>query len=162
MLAVASRVPDHGRLEPWRYVIFEGEARDRAGQLVAQRLNERDGPLDPQTLAREEARFNRAPLVIGVVSVPKEHERIPEWEQFLSGGASAMLLVLAAEALGYGANWITNWYSDDAEARRLLGLAPEERMIGFVHIGTPAQEVPDRPRPDLTEIVSRFAGPFEP
>ena len=86
---------------------------------------------------------------------------IPQWELFLSGGAAAMNLLLAANALGYGANWISNWYSDDEEGRRLLGLAPEERVIGFVHIGTFAGEIPERKRPDPQAVLTEYAGPYQ-
>ena len=110
--------------------------------------------------AREAAEA-RAPLVIGVVSSPRDHDRIPEWEQFLSGGAAAMNLVIAANALGYGTNWISNWYSDDAEGRLLLGLAPHERVIGFVHVGTFKGEMPERPRPDSAGLYADYAGPWK-
>jgi nitroreductase len=99
--------------------------------------------------------------VIGVVSTPKDHPKIPQWEMFLSGGAAAMNLVHAANAFGYGANWITNWYSDTEEGRRILGLAPHERVIGFVHIGTYSGTMTDRPRPDAAKLISDYAGPWE-
>src|SRR5690606_12507484 len=100
MIRAASRVPDHGRLAPWRFIIYRGEARQRAGALLADLAEKREGPLSETRRAQELARFARAPLVIGVVSSPKEHPKIPEWEMFLSGGAAAMSLVLAANALG--------------------------------------------------------------
>ena len=96
-----------------------------------------------------------------VVSRPRQHPKVPEWEQLLSGGAAAMNLSLAAAALGYGANWITNWYAEDEEGRRILGLAPHERVVGFVHIGTYEGEMDERPRPALADIVSDYAGPWQ-
>jgi nitroreductase len=161
MLTIASRVPDHGRLEPWRFILYRGEARDRVGELLAARAEEREGPLTEGRRQQELARFSRAPLVIGVVSVPRENPKIPQWEMFLSGGAAAMNLVIAANALGYGTNWITNWYSDDEEGRRILGLAPQERVVGFVHIGTFSGDAPERPRPDVDTLYSEWSGPWE-
>lgn len=161
MLALALRVPDHGRLEPWRLMVYRGAARELAGSHIAARLNERDGPLNAEEHERELKRLSRAPLVIGVVSTPKEHPRIPEWEQFLSAGAVAMLLTLAARAHGFASNWVTGWFADDAEARRLLGVAPHERIAGFVHIGTFEGEFPQRPRPDVASLVQDYAGPWE-
>jgi nitroreductase len=161
MLTIASRVPDHGRLEPWRFILYRGEARRRIGEMLAARAEEREGPLTEGRRQQELARFSRAPLVIGVVSVPRENPKIPQWEMFLSGGAAAMNLVIAANALGYGTNWITNWYSDDEEGRRILGLAPHERVVGFVHIGTFAGNAPERPRPDVSKLYAEWSGPSE-
>lgn len=161
MLTIASRVPDHGRLAPWRFILYRGAARDRIGEMLAARAEEREGPLTDGRRQQELARFSRAPLVIGVVSVPRENPKIPQWEMFLSGGAAAMNLVIAANALGYGTNWITNWYSDDEEGRRILGLAPQERVVGFVHIGTFSGEAPERPRPDVDTLYSEWSGPWE-
>ncbi|MBA3449268.1 MAG: nitroreductase [Pseudaminobacter sp.] len=161
LIAVASHVPDHGRLAPWRFILYRGAARERIGERLAELAGKREGPLTEGRRNQEIARFARAPLVIGVISSPKENPKIPQWEMFLSAGAAAMSLVLAANALGYGANWITNWYSDVEEGRRLLGLAPHERVAGFVHIGSyegPAQE---RPRPDISTLYADYTGPWE-
>lgn len=161
MLTIASRVPDHGRLAPWRFILYRGAARDRIGEMLAARAEEREGPLTDGRRQQELARFSRAPLVIGIVSVPRENPKIPQWEMFLSGGAAAMNLVIAANAFGYGTNWITNWYSDDEEGRRILGLAPQERVVGFVHIGTFSGDAPERPRPDVDTLYSEWSGPWE-
>ena len=161
MVRIATRVPDHGRLEPWRFIVYRGDARRQVGEQLAALAEARDGPLPEGRRQQELARFSRAPLVIGVVSSPKESPKIPQWEMFLSGGAAAMNLVHAANALGYGANWITNWYSDSEEGRRVLGLAPHERVVGFVHIGTPSGAVPERPRPDVAKLISEYSGPWK-
>lgn len=161
ILTVAARAPDHGRLAPWRFILYRGEACHRIGEMLAMRAEEREGPLNDGRRQQELARFSRAPLVIGVVHTPKEHPRIPQWEMYLSGGAVAMNLVIAANALGYGTNWITNWYSDDEDGRRILGLAPQEKVIGFVHIGSFENEVSERPRPAVADLVSDYAGPWE-
>lgn len=161
MIRIASRVPDHGRLEPWRFILYRGDARVAVGEKLAALAEEREGPLTEGRRQQELARFSRAPLVIGVVSSPKAHPKIPQWEMFLSGGAAAMNLVLAANALGYATNWITNWYSDVEEGRRILGLAPHERVIGFLHIGTFTGAAPERPRPDVSTLVADYSGPWE-
>ncbi|WP_420962334.1 nitroreductase family protein [Brucella sp. IR073] len=160
MIRAAIRVPDHGRLTPWRFVLYRGAAREEVGRYLASLAEEREGPLPEARREQELKRFARAPLVIGVISSPVAHERIPEWEQFLSAGAAAMNLCIAANALGYATNWITNWYSSDEKGRQLLGLAPHERVAGFVHIGTCDMKVPERPRAEFADVVSDYAGPW--
>lgn len=159
ILRIASRVPDHGKLAPWRFIIYRGEARVAVGERLVALAEKLEGPLQEGRRQQELTRFSRAPLVIGVVSVPKAHPKIPDWEKFLSGGAAAMNLSLAAQALGYATNWISNWYSDLPEGRQLLGLKPDERVIGFIHIGTHRGDIFERPRPDISEIVSEYSGP---
>src|SRR5271157_1291241 len=104
----------------------------------------------------ERQRLARAPLVIAVISRAAPHVKIPEWEQVLSAGAATMNLVTAAHALGYGANWITEWYAYDRAVLDALGLLPHERIAGFIHIGRPPGPPEDRPRPPLNEIAVRF------
>ncbi|WP_353641620.1 nitroreductase [Mesorhizobium sp. WSM2239] len=161
MIRIATRVPDHGRLAPWRFILYRGKAREEIGEKLADLAEKREGPLTEARRNQELTRFSRAPLVIGVISSPKENPKIPQWEMFLSGGAAAMSLVLAANALGYGTNWITNWYSDVEEGRRILGLAPHERVVGFVHIGSYEGPAPERPRPDPAALYADYAGPWE-
>lgn len=160
MLEIASRVPDHGKLVPWRFILYRGEARHQIGEMLAELAEKLNGPLTDVARMKELERFSRAPLVVGVINRPRAHPKIPDWEKFLSGAAAAMNLLLAANALGYGANWITNWYSDGPEGRRILGLAPDERVVGFVHIGSFSGKVPDRPRPELDEVVGDYTGPW--
>lgn len=160
MIRIASRVPDHGRLEPWRFILYRGDARLAIGERLAALAEQREGPLSEGRRQQELTRFSRAPLVIGVVSSPKDHPKIPQWEMFLSGGAAAMNLVIAANALGYATNWITNWYSDVEEGRRILGLAPHERVVGFLHIGTFNGTAPERPRPDVSALYADYSGPW--
>jgi nitroreductase len=161
MIRIASRVPDHGRLEPWRFIVYRGQARERIGEMLVELAERREGPLPDGRKQQERTRFSRAPLVIGVISSPKENPKIPQWEMFLSGGAAAMNLVIAANAMGYATNWITNWYSDVEEGRRILGLAPHERVVGFIHIGTYTGQPPQRPRPDVAALYSNYSGPWE-
>jgi nitroreductase len=157
LLTVASRVPDHGKLTPWRFIVFEGEARRAAGAAIAAAFAAKYPQAEPERVAAERARLLRAPLVIAVVSRAGPHVKIPEWEQVLSAGAAAMSLVIAAHALGYGANWITEWYAYDRGVLDALGLAPHERIAGFVHIGRPPGPPEDRPRPPLDAIATRFS-----
>ncbi len=161
IIAAASRVPDHGRLAPWRFIVYRGEAREEIGRKLAALAEEREGPLPEGRRNQELTRFSRAPVVIGVVSTPKEHPKIPDWEKFLSGGMAAMNLIIAANALGYGTNMITNWYSDVPEGRAILGLAPDERVVGFVHIGTFEGTAPERPRPDPATLYADYSGPWQ-
>ncbi|MDE2331306.1 MAG: nitroreductase [Bradyrhizobium sp.] len=156
ILTIGARVPDHGKLTPWRFIVFEGDARARAGEIIAG-VFARKNPSAPATEIETEKRaLMDAPLVIGVVSSIKPHPKVPAWEQQLSGGASAMNLVTAATALGYGANWLTGWFAFDRDVLDGLGLKPEEKLVGFIHIGTPSKPSEDRPRPALSDIVTRF------
>jgi nitroreductase len=149
-------VPDHGKLVPWRFIVFEDEARLAAGDAIVAAFRAKYPDAKPEHIAAERQRLARAPLVIAVVSRAGPHVKIPEWEQVLSAGAAAMSLVLAAHALGYGASWITEWYAYDRGVLDALGLAPNERIAGFVHIGRPSAPPEDRPRPPLAEIATRF------
>src|ERR1700712_1327768 len=156
ILTVGSRVPDHGKLTPWRFIVFEGNARVRAGALIAQ-VFARNNPAAPSAeIEIEKLRLMEAPLVIGVVSITKPHPKVPPWEQELSAGASAMNIVTAATALGYGANWLTGWFAFDRDVLDGLGLKVNEKLAGFIHIGTPSKTNEDRPRPALADIVTRF------
>jgi nitroreductase len=157
LLTIASRVPDHGKLTPWRFIVFEGDARRVAGDAIAAAFKAKYPDAKPEQVDAERARLMRAPLVVAVVSRAAPHVKIPEWEQVLSAGAAAMNLVLAAHALGYGASWITEWYAYDRAVLDAWGLAPHERIAGFVHIGRPPGVPEDRPRPPLSEIATRFS-----
>lgn len=160
ILTVASHVPDHGRLAPWRFILYRGAAREAVGEALLALAETLEGPLHEGRREKERTRFSRAPLVIGVVTSPKPHASIPQWEMVLSGGAAAMSLILAAHALGYGANWVSNWYSDSDEGRRLLGLAPHERVVGFIHIGRHEGPVVERPRPAVETLYADYSGPW--
>jgi nitroreductase len=156
ILTIASRVPDHGKLVPWRFVLFEGDARGAAGEKIAEVFRAANPDATADQVAFERNRLARAPIVIAVVSRAGPHVKIPEWEQVLSAGASAMSLVLAAHAFGYAANWITEWYAYDRRVLAALGIAPNERIAGFIHIGTAVQQPEDRPRPPLDVTVTRY------
>lgn len=156
LLTVASRIPDHGKLTPWRFIVFEGDGRLIAGRKIADAFRAKYPDATAEQLAFEERRLARAPLVIAVVSRAAPHVKIPEWEQVLSAGAAAMSLVVAAHALGYGANWMTEWYAYDRAALAALGVGESERVAGFVHIGTTSTPPEERPRPPLETIVTRY------
>jgi len=158
LLTIASRVPDHGKLTPWRFVVFEGEGRQKAGEAIAAAFVAKYPDAQPEHIAYERTRLARAPLVIAVVSRAAPHVKIPEWEQVLSAGAAAMSLLVAAHALGFGATWITEWYAYDRSVLDAFGLAAHEKIAGFVHIGHPAEAPEDRPRPPLAQIVTHFPG----
>jgi nitroreductase len=156
LLTIASRVPDHGKLAPWRFIVFEGEARLAIGEVIADafRADRPDATADQIDFERK--RLARAPLVIAVVSRAAPHVKIPEWEQVLSAGAAAMNLVVAVHALGYAASWITEWYAYDRRILDAIGLAGHERIAGFVHIGTPSRPPEERDRPQLASIVTHY------
>jgi nitroreductase len=156
LLTIAARVPDHGKLVPWRFLVIGGDARIRIGKVIAEafRADQPDARADQVSV--EETRLARAPLVVGVVSRARPHPKIPEWEQILSAGAVCMNLLNAATAMGFGANWITEWFAYDRRVLDALGLEPFERIAGFVHIGSSSEPRIDRPRPALSEIVTRL------
>ena len=156
ILTIGARVPDHGRLAPWRFIIFEGDARVRAGAVIAQVFARNNPNAAPSEIDVEKRRLADAPLVIAVVSFTRPHPKVPPWEQELSAGASAMNIVTAATALGYGANWLTGWFAFDRDVLDGLGLKPDEKLAGFIHIGKPSKPSEDRPRPALSDIVTRF------
>jgi nitroreductase len=159
LLTIASRVPDHGKLTPWRFILFEGDARLAAGEKIAAVYSADRADATPEQIEFERRRLARAPLVIAVVSSAGTHVKIPEWEQELSAGAAAMSLVIATHAMGYAASWITEWYAYDRRVLDALGLEASERIAGFVHIGRPAKPPEDRERPDLANIVTRYSAP---
>jgi nitroreductase len=157
ILTIGTRVPDHGKIAPWRLVVIEGEARQQAGERLAEIAARNDPDLDEGSLEIERQRFLPAPLTIGVISAPQAHPKVPELEQLLSAGNVAFNLLHAAHALGYAASWVTRWYAFDAEAARMLGARDGERFVGFVHVGTTTAVMEDRPRPALADVVSRWA-----
>ncbi|MEZ5962179.1 MAG: nitroreductase [Hyphomonadaceae bacterium] len=155
LIKLAARVPDHGKLGPWRFVIIDGEARERAGAALEQVIRNDEGVDD----ARREfvsGWFKRAPCCVMVVSSPRPSPKVPEWEQILSAGAVCFNLLLAAHAMGYAGSWLTEWPTFDERARAALGLSGEERIAGFVYLGTPATGAAERVRADASSRISRF------
>ena len=159
MLTIAARVPDHRKLTPWRFILFKGDERRKAGEALAKLFAARNPAAEEKQLEEERGKFARAPLVVAVVSRAAPHPKIPEFEQLLSASNAAFNLELAAHALGYAAQWTTGWAAYDEEAGRILGLQPGERFVGFIHIGTSTVPFTDRPRPALADIVSEWKAP---
>jgi nitroreductase len=154
LLALAARVPDHGKLAPWRFVILRGEAKDRFVEGLEAIARRRP---DAAKASAKLGKIRTPPLTVAVISRVTPGE-IPEWEQRLSSGAVCAMLIIAAQAMGYGANWITDWYAYDADAGALLGLGEGEQVAGFVHIGTAAEAPLERVRPDLAALTSEWTG----
>jgi nitroreductase len=154
ILEAGARAPDHGKLFPWRFIVFEGDGRVRAGDVLAEVL-EAEGEREKH-VAEERGRFLRAPLVIGVISSARELHKVPVWEQELSAGAVCQNILIAATALGFVGNWLTEWYAFHPMVKEKLGLKAGERVAGFIYIGTTKDDLEERPRPDLGKIVSRF------
>ena len=159
ILTAASRVPDHKKLEPWRFIVFEGEARAGFGRILLRAClaEEKDTP-SAARLEMERTRLLRAPTVVAVISCVTPNPAAPEWEQILSCGAACFNLCLAANAMGFGTSWITEWYSYSRAVREGLKLAANERIAGFIYIGTAIEQQPDRDRPQLAKIVTRWNG----
>jgi nitroreductase len=156
ILTIGARVPDHGKLAPWRFIIFEGDARLRAGEVIASVFAKNNPNASSADIEVEKRRLSDAPLVIGVVSLTKPHPKVPPWEQEMSAGASAMNIVTAATALGYGACWLSGWFSFDRDVLNGFGLKTDEKLAGLIHIGKVSKPSDDRPRPVLSDIVTRF------
>lgn len=156
LLTLAARTPDHGKLAPWRFIVFEGEARARAGEIFARVFAAKNPGANESQLDVERNRFCRAPLVVGVISCAAPHAKIPEWEQVLSAGAVCMNLTLAANASGFVSAWLTQWVAYDRDVLDGLGVRPDEKVAGFVHIGRRTTAPEDRPRPALADLVTRF------
>ncbi len=156
MLFVAARVPDHGKLAPWRFIVFAGDARAEAGAIIADVFATAQPGADARRLEIERRRFS-APVVIAVVSRAAPHVKIREWEQLMSAGAVCMNLTVAANAMGYATCWLTEWYAYDRVVLERFGLGPNEKIAGFIHVGTAPSPREDRDRPMLAELVTTFA-----
>jgi nitroreductase len=155
ILTAAARVPDHGKLFPWRFIVFEGDARARFGEVLAECLKATE-PATDERLAMERGRFLRAPVIVGVISHVREGIPIPVWEQELSAGAVCQTMLIAAHSLGYVANWLTEWPAFNPLVAEKLGLQPGERVAGFIYIGRTSIALEERVRPDLGKLVTRF------
>jgi nitroreductase len=148
MLSIAVRVPDHGKLNPWRFVVFEGAARAEVGALFAKRFAELHPGYPAENVNFQNGLFMRAPVVIAVVSTAAEHVKIPVWEQQMSAAAVSFNLVLAAQAHGFDAQWQSDWVAYDDGAKAAMGITETERVAGLIYIGTTSVALEDRPRPD--------------
>lgn len=156
ILSAAMRVPDHGRLFPWHFIVFSGEDRARAGSLLRDAWLAEEPDAAPAKLELEAARFTRAPVVVAVVSRIREGKP-PAWEQILSAGAACHSLCLAANTLGFGANWLTEWCAYSPAFKRALGLDARDNIAGFIYIGTPLRAPEERDRPDPSAVTTHWA-----
>ncbi|HEY1243690.1 MAG TPA: nitroreductase [Hyphomicrobiaceae bacterium] len=159
ILTAAARVPDHKKLVPWRFLIFEGDARAAFGEVLARACaDEEKEPPSAVRLEAERTRLMRAPCVVAVVSAVTPNPAAPEWEQVLSCGAVGMNLCLAANAMGFATCWLTEWYAYSPAVKAALKLADSERVAGFIYVGTTRERPGDRERPDLASIATRWTG----
>jgi nitroreductase len=157
LLTVGSRVPDHGKLAPFRFIVFAGEGRQQAEDIIAEVYAAEHPEADADQLRAERKRQAFvAPVVVAVVSRAAPHEKIPEWEQVMTAGAVCMSLIVAANAMGFATVWLTGWYAYDRKVLARFGLTPAEKIAGFVHIGRNPNPRDDRTRPVLADIVTTF------
>ena len=153
LLRLAARVPDHGKLSPWRFVILRGPAKDAFAEQITALADSQANPVKAKAALRK---LTRPPACVAVISryIPGE---IPEWEQRQSASAVCQQMLLAAAALGWGANWITDWYSYDPRAKAILGVADGELVAGFLYLGTSTEAPQERVRPDVAAITTEWS-----
>jgi len=156
ILTIAARVPDHRRVTPFRFVVFEGEGRARFGDILIETFVANEPDANEKKAAYERGRFLRAPVVVAVISKVDRAHRTPEWEQILTAGAACQNILVAASAYGYAAQWITEWYAYDKRVLAALSLGDNERIAGYIYIGSAKEDPKERARPVMEGIVSRF------
>jgi nitroreductase len=156
ILAISVRVPDHGKLNPWRFIVFEGAARGQVGERFAARFAELHPDYPADNIAFQKGLFLRAPVVVAVVSTAAVHGKIPVWEQQMSAAAVCFNLVLAAQAHGFDAQWQSDWVAYDEEAKAAMGLLASETVAGLIYLGTSTVQLEDRPRPDAAALTTRW------
>ncbi len=157
ILEIAVRVPDHGKLAPWRFVVFEGQARAKVGEAFAAAWHKKHPDHGAEMLDFQRGLFMRAPLIVTVVSTAKSHAKIPVWEQQMSTGALCFNLELAAIAKGFDVQWQSDWIAYDEAAKSAMGVAPEENIAGIIYIGKSSAPLEDRPRPDAAAITTYWS-----
>ncbi|MEI2794688.1 nitroreductase [Pseudoxanthomonas sp. F11] len=154
MLSSAVRVPDHGKLVPFRFIRLQGEARHALGDLLAARTLHLQPDAADAVVEKDRARFSHAPVIVTVVARLTPGHKVPAQEQLLTAGSVCFALLQAAQALGFGAQWLTGWMAYDEAVATALGLSADERIVGFIHIGTPRMEAPERERPDPALLLT--------
>jgi len=159
IMRAGMRVPDHGRLTPWRFIVIRGEAREKLGKILGDAYRKANPECIDEQVEIEEERFLRAPVVIAVVSHTNPAHKIPEWEQILSSGAACQTMLISALSMGFAAQWITEWYAYNDDVKAALGAAPADRIAGFLYLGSMQDAPTDRDRPDYGNIVSEWTGP---
>ena len=156
ILTAGARVPDHGKLAPWRFIVFESDGRERMGATLVKALAASEPNASPARVEQERTRFLRAPVIVAVVSAARELIPIPVWEQELSAGAVCQTMLIAAHAIGYVGQWVTEWCAYDPFVKNAIGLKAGERIAGYLYFGQPAEPLEERPRPNLEALVTRF------
>jgi len=156
LLRLSSRVPDHGKLGPWRFIVFEGQSRYRFGLELARIFRTLEPAADEQRILFERNRLMRAPTVVCTTSRVEMNHKVPVWEQQLSAGAVCQTMLISAQAMGYAAQWLTEWYSYNSDVDRVLALDDDERVAGFIYLGTAMNEARERNRANWEERVLRF------
>ena len=156
MVSQALRVPDHGKLQPWRILILQGEVRQAFSAWLLERRAAQQPPVSQALIDKDRQKLTSAPLVLVVISRITDTTRIPEIEQLLSGGCVCFSLLLAAQSEGLGAQWLTGWAAYDRGVADKLGLDSAERILGFIHVGQCQEEAPDRLRPVLAEHLQEW------
>lgn len=152
ILQAALRVPDHGKLEPWRLIVLTRPDMEQLAELAEARARELGA--DAEKIDKGRGQFDRGGVAVVVISAPQAVAKVPVTEQVLSAGALCLGLVNAATAAGWGANWLSGWVAHDAEfCARAFGCESGETVAGIVHIGTPGAPAPERPRPDMARVV---------
>jgi nitroreductase len=157
ILSIAVRVPDHGKLNPWRFVLFEGAARGQVGDRFAARFAELHPDYPAENITFQKGLFLRAPVVVAVVSTAAVHAKIPVWEQQMSAAAVCFNLVLAAQSLGFDSQWQSDWVAYDAGAKAAMGVSASENVAGLIYVGTSSVALEDRPRPDAAALTTRWS-----
>jgi len=157
ILEIGSRVPDHKKQVPWRFLTFEKSIRGKFGKILRTIFAKNNPKTNEKILDFEENRFLRAPLVIAVISTAdKDNPKVPEWEQILTAGAVCQNILIASNAMGYASQWLTEWYAYDKVVLKELNLNPNERIAGFIYIGTASKQPKERGRPDLANLVKKW------
>jgi len=157
IMEAGMRVPDHGRLTPWRFIVIRGDARDTIGDVIATSFKRNNPDAIQEQIEIEQERLTRAPIVIAVVSRVHREHKIPVWEQILSSGAACQTMLIAAQSMGYAAQWLTEWYAYDSDVKKAIGAEADDEIAGFVYLGNPVGELTDRARPIYDHIVSEWS-----
>ncbi|MBK17639.1 MAG: nitroreductase [Rhodospirillaceae bacterium] len=159
IMRAGMRVPDHGRLTPWRFIVIRGEAREKLGKILGDAFRKENPDCIDEQVKIEEERFVRAPSTIAIVSRTNPEHKIPEWEQILSSGAACQNMLTAALGMGFAAQWITEWYAYNDDVKTALGLESGDRIAGFLYLGSMTDAPSDRQRPEYEDIVSEWTEP---
>ena len=157
IMEAGMRVPDHGRLTPWRFIVIRDDARVKLGDVIARAFKKNKPDAIEEEVEIEQERLLRSPVVIAVVSKIHRQHKIPEWEQVLSSGAACQTMLIAAQSMGYAAQWLTEWYAYDADVKQAIGAGTDDEIAGFLYLGSGTEELKDRGRPEYDDIVSEWS-----